>query len=54
LNAAFPVQKTGTNPDKILEAAKISCAHKKSWINPFGDGTTGKKIVNILESGLAK
>ena len=54
MNAAFPVQKTGTNPDKILEAAKISWTHKKSWINPFGDGTTGKKIVNILESGLAK
>jgi UDP-N-acetylglucosamine 2-epimerase (non-hydrolysing) len=44
----------GTNPDKILEAAKISCAHKKSWVNPFGDGTTGKKIVNILKKGLAK
>ena len=38
----------GTNLDKILEAAKISCTHKKSWINPFGDGTTGKKMVNIL------
>jgi UDP-N-acetylglucosamine 2-epimerase (non-hydrolysing) len=44
----------GTDPSKILEAAKISCAHKKSWINPFGDGTTGKKIVNILESEFAK
>ena len=42
----------GTNPKKILEAAKISFAHKKSWINPFGDGTTGKKIVNILENEL--
>jgi UDP-N-acetylglucosamine 2-epimerase (non-hydrolysing) len=44
----------GTNPPKILEAAKISCAHKKSWINPFGEGTTGKKIVNILEREFAK
>jgi UDP-N-acetylglucosamine 2-epimerase (non-hydrolysing) len=39
----------GTNPERILEAAKISCAHKKSWANPFGDGTAGKKIVDILE-----
>lgn len=43
----------GTNPEKILEAAKISCDHKKSWVNPFGDGTTGKKIVSILESEFA-
>lgn len=39
----------GTDPNKILEAAKISCSHKKSWLNPFGDGTTGKKIVHILK-----
>jgi UDP-N-acetylglucosamine 2-epimerase (non-hydrolysing) len=45
---------SGTNPDKILEAARISCAFKKSWVNPFGDGTTGQKIVNILENELAK
>jgi UDP-N-acetylglucosamine 2-epimerase (non-hydrolysing) len=44
----------GTNPDKILEAAKISCTHKKSWVNPFGDGATGKRIVSILESEFAK
>ena len=44
----------GTNPSKILEAAKISCAHKKSWVNPFGDGTAGQKTVDILESELAK
>ena len=44
----------GTNPEKILEAAKIICAYKKSWVNPFGDGIAGKKIVNILESELTK
>jgi UDP-N-acetylglucosamine 2-epimerase (non-hydrolysing) len=38
---------------KILEAAKISCSHKKSLINPFGNGTASKKIVNTLESELA-
>jgi UDP-N-acetylglucosamine 2-epimerase (non-hydrolysing) len=40
----------GTNPAKILEAAKISLVHKKTWISPFGDGTTGKKIIEILKS----
>ena len=44
----------GTNPDKILEAAKISLVTKRIWVNPSGDGTTGKKIVNILKSELAK
>jgi UDP-N-acetylglucosamine 2-epimerase (non-hydrolysing) len=44
----------GTNPNRILEAAKISLAHKKTWINPFGDGTTSKKIIEILDCKLAK
>ena len=42
----------GTNPEKILETAKISCAHRKTWVNPFGNGTTAKKILKILESKL--
>lgn len=39
----------GTDPEKILAASKISFDHKKNWTNPFGDGTTGEKIVKILE-----
>ena len=42
----------GTDPDKILEAAKVSCAQKKMWINPFGDGKTASKIINILRAQL--
>lgn len=38
----------GTDPDKIVECAKTMVARKNSWINPFGDGTTGKQIVDIL------
>jgi UDP-N-acetylglucosamine 2-epimerase (non-hydrolysing) len=38
----------GTDPEKILEAAKVSYAQKKTWVNPFGDGTAGSKIINIL------
>jgi len=38
----------GTDPNKILEAAKISYAKKNSWTNPFGDGKIGSKIINIL------
>jgi UDP-N-acetylglucosamine 2-epimerase (non-hydrolysing) len=42
----------GTDPDKILEAAKVSCAQKKAWGNPFGDGKTGSKIINALRDEL--
>ncbi len=44
----------GTDPERILEASKKTLNSKKSWTNPFGDGTTGKKIVKILERELAK
>jgi len=42
----------GTDPDKILEAAKVSYAQKKTWVNPFGDGTAGSKIINVLMDNL--
>jgi len=39
----------GANPEKIIECASMMFDNKKKWNNPFGDGTAGKKIVNILE-----
>jgi UDP-N-acetylglucosamine 2-epimerase (non-hydrolysing) len=42
----------GTDPERILEASKMSLDDKKNWANPFGDGTTSKKIVKILENQL--
>lgn len=44
----------GTDPEKILEASKVSFAHNNTWTNPFGDGTTSKQIIRILERELAK
>jgi len=38
----------GTKHEKILECVKIMLNKKNAWENPFGDGMTGKKIVNIL------
>jgi UDP-N-acetylglucosamine 2-epimerase (non-hydrolysing) len=38
----------GTNPDRILEAARIMSATNRSWVNPFGDGKTGSRILEIL------
>ena len=42
----------GTEPNKILEATKTSLAQKRTWINPFGDGKTARKIVIILKKEL--
>ena len=44
----------GTDPEKILEASKMSLEHKKHWTNPFGDGKTSEKIVQILQRKLPK
>jgi UDP-N-acetylglucosamine 2-epimerase (non-hydrolysing) len=39
----------GTSSERILEAAKIMVSGEKSWVNPFGDGKTAQKIINILK-----
>lgn len=39
----------GTDPDKILECANIMIGKKNDWVNPFGDGNSGKRIVDILK-----
>jgi UDP-N-acetylglucosamine 2-epimerase (non-hydrolysing) len=42
----------GTDPERILAAAKASMSKKKGWANPFGDGKTAQKIINILKNEL--
>jgi UDP-N-acetylglucosamine 2-epimerase (non-hydrolysing) len=42
----------GTDPTKILKAARIGFAQKKAWANPFGDGKASSKIINILREKL--
>ena len=39
----------GTNPRKILIGVKKMIDKKRNWQNPFGDGKSGKIIINILE-----
>jgi UDP-N-acetylglucosamine 2-epimerase (non-hydrolysing) len=38
----------GTNPKRILQTAKLMVGKEKGWANPFGDGKTAQKIINIL------
>ena len=39
----------GTSPKKILECTKQMLHVSRSWKNPFGDGTAGQKIIEILK-----
>lgn len=39
----------GANQDKIFESVSIMLKNDKRWENPFGDGTSGKQIISILE-----
>jgi UDP-N-acetylglucosamine 2-epimerase (non-hydrolysing) len=39
----------GANPEKIVESVSIMFENQKGWKNPFGDGKTGREILNILE-----
>jgi hypothetical protein len=43
----------GSGPDRILVAAKASITGQKGWVNPFGDGKTAQKMINILKNELA-
>ncbi len=38
----------GTDPLKILQSARLMMNKRPDWDNPFGDGTSGEKIVRIL------
>jgi len=38
----------GTDPKKILECAKNMINVKRGWNNPFGDGKSGEKIINLI------
>jgi UDP-N-acetylglucosamine 2-epimerase (non-hydrolysing) len=39
----------GTDPEKILKGARIMLERKRDWNVPFGDGTAGKKIIEIIK-----
>ncbi len=41
----------GVSPGKILECTKAMLDRKNDWQNPFGDGTAGRKIVELLTGG---
>ena len=38
----------GAEPDRIVECARAMAARARDWPNPFGDGRSGPRIVDIL------
>ncbi len=40
----------GAEPARILEAALGMRARARDWTNPFGDGTAGLQIVDVLRA----
>ena len=43
----------GTDPYKIVKETGVMLSRKKNWINPFGDGTAGKRIIQVLRNHVA-
>ena len=39
----------GADPEKILGGARMMMDRKRDWKNPFGDGRSGERIVEIVE-----
>jgi UDP-N-acetylglucosamine 2-epimerase (non-hydrolysing) len=37
----------GTDPDVMLSCAREMLAQGRSWVNPFGDGNAGERIIQI-------
>ena len=38
----------GTNPVEIVDKVKLMLDRRNSWVNPFGDGEAGGRIVRLL------
>ena len=41
----------GASPDRILECSELMLGRQDNWVNPFGDGKAGERIVKILVEG---
>jgi len=44
----------GYKSDRILGCAMEMMDRRKPWVNPFGDGKAGNRIINITEKALAQ
>ena len=40
----------GADPDRIVESARLMSGRPRDWENPFGDGQSGLRIVDLLRA----
>lgn len=50
VDCGFNILVPGVNPNDILHKVKEMMNRRYNWINPFGDGNAGKRIVEALLS----
>jgi len=41
----------GAEPERIVECARAMRSATRDWPNPFGDGRSGERIVDLLIGG---
>jgi UDP-N-acetylglucosamine 2-epimerase (non-hydrolysing) len=44
----------GADPERIVESARVMSARARTWSNPFGDGKSGERIVEMLGGSAAQ
>lgn len=44
-------QLAGTKPEDILAAARVMVGRRGEWVNPFGDGRAGARIISHITEG---
>jgi len=42
----------GTDKEKIVNSVEVMLKKKRTWENPFGDGTAGRQIIDIITKNL--
>ena len=45
---------SGTSPDRVAVAVDQMLARSRDWLNPYGDGESGKRIIRIIEERMEK
>jgi UDP-N-acetylglucosamine 2-epimerase (non-hydrolysing) len=45
---------SGTGPDRVAVAVDQMLARSRDWLNPYGDGESGKRIIRIIEERMEK
>ena len=48
----FILHRRATGPDEIVDMVKVMVNRARDWENPFGDGTSSGRIIEVLRRKL--